>query len=693
VTGTAICGVVLGLLLVVVSLVGTGIFGIWRELDKATQHNEDTTPFGKLEQRASDASSGYPVIADGSNLTGSSTRAAVPTPETRRDDAAAATRKPIVKRSENSDSRSPTQRGRSASSGPEKSSSTGQTGLANENLGHRSPSFRLAPNKEQDWGTGVIVGSDGFVLTCGHVVKDAAKTFVRNRRFKCSAEVVGLDEQRDLALLRVEKNGLAKLPVNPSTSSGGETIYILGFGLTNNGHGQLWDESMSRHVPRLVAASFRDGPDDNARPLRLTIPINPGFSGGPVIDQHGNLVALANADWAGGGNRPTCALRIQQAFDFLDQHRVQYQRGGAPVVMNAADLLAHCIDAVVCVSIIPETPLPKVQHRDPNVPRRMKAQSDPGTLTMRYTPDGSMIAAASRDIRLLDADTLSLRETLKGHEADVQSLSFSPKGDMLASVDATGKAIIWKVPNAVLWNQLAGIAEIEFTSDGTCFAARVDEPRSDGNTTVHVQVRIWDAESGGIRHEIAPETLGKTGRMQRMAVFNRSPRLLTAGHFTDRISGKVEHVHVWDTSSGRLVATLAVDEFPRFVRRVAISRDDRRLAVGGADLNYEPGVVRVYDMKSMRTLYSVTAPATGPGLGGYSLFFSPADRFLAVGEKGDVFKHGIRLYEVSTGAPVWKMTGSHRAAAFSPDEARFAQYYNIFHQMSLWDMEATFARN
>ncbi len=138
-------------------------------------------------------------------------------------------------------------------------------------------------------GSGFFISADGLVMTAHHVV-ESTRSFrvVTSRNESFPAELVGYDEFRDLAILRARVN--APVPFLPlETSVGprmGEPLLAIG-----NSRGDFI-------APRygLVNTVERDiFPFFNSIAISTTIPLAPGDSGGPVVNQAGRVVAVVVA--------------------------------------------------------------------------------------------------------------------------------------------------------------------------------------------------------------------------------------------------------------------------------------------------------------------------------------------------------------------------------------------------------------
>ena len=140
-----------------------------------------------------------------------------------------------------------------------------------------------------DQGSGVIVSKDGFLLTNRHVVVDSSEIHVTlgdGRRLK--ADVVGTDKQTDLAVLKVEAEGLIPIVWGDSDRCRvGTPVWAVGspFGLDQT---VTFGILSGKH--RLVEDSthYQDF-------MQSDVAVNPGNSGGPLVDARGALVGINTA--------------------------------------------------------------------------------------------------------------------------------------------------------------------------------------------------------------------------------------------------------------------------------------------------------------------------------------------------------------------------------------------------------------
>jgi serine protease Do len=172
------------------------------------------------------------------------------------------------------------------------------------------------PEREQSLGSGVIVTSDGTILTNNHVIDGATDIDVQlsdKREFK--AKLVGSDPRTDVAVLKIDATGLPTLSVGDSSKlQVGDVIFAIGdpFGVGETA------------TMGIVSATGRNnlGIENYEDFIQTDAAINPGNSGGAMIDLHGNLIGINTAIETGGGQGNIgigFAIPINMAHSVMDQ--------------------------------------------------------------------------------------------------------------------------------------------------------------------------------------------------------------------------------------------------------------------------------------------------------------------------------------------------------------------------------------
>ncbi len=141
-------------------------------------------------------------------------------------------------------------------------------------------------------GSGVIISPDGYILTCNHVIENASSiqvTLYDNRSFRAS--VVGTDPSTDLALLKINAEGLPVLEFGDSDQLRvGEWVLAVGnpFNLTSTVTAGI--VSAKGRTLGLLKEKFRVESF-----IQTDAAVNPGNSGGALVDIHGKLVGINSA--------------------------------------------------------------------------------------------------------------------------------------------------------------------------------------------------------------------------------------------------------------------------------------------------------------------------------------------------------------------------------------------------------------
>ena len=143
----------------------------------------------------------------------------------------------------------------------------------------------VAPSKYS--GTGFLISSNGYIVTSYHVIKSADSLFIENEKFgRLKVSLVYKNPETDVALLYIEDEefkNLTKVPFTIRTTEGnlGEAVYTLGYPRNDIVYGD-------------GTISAGSGFEQNENSYQISIPVNPGNSGGPMIDQQGAVVGIIN---------------------------------------------------------------------------------------------------------------------------------------------------------------------------------------------------------------------------------------------------------------------------------------------------------------------------------------------------------------------------------------------------------------
>ncbi len=164
-------------------------------------------------------------------------------------------------------------------------------------------------------GSGVIISSDGYILTCAHVVSGSTSvTVTLSDKTEYPATIVGSDEQTDIAVLKIEAEGLTPAIIGDSSAlTLGQTTIAIG-----NPLGELGGTVTSG----IVSALERDVEIDiySYKLIQTNAAINPGNSGGGLFDINGLLIGIVNAKSAGSEIEGLgFAIPINRAMEVAEQ--------------------------------------------------------------------------------------------------------------------------------------------------------------------------------------------------------------------------------------------------------------------------------------------------------------------------------------------------------------------------------------
>jgi len=152
-------------------------------------------------------------------------------------------------------------------------------------FGQPIPRGQIPPPRGE--GSGFIVSEDGYILTNAHVVAEAEEVTVKTTdRREYSAKIIGLDENTDVAVLKIDAKNLPTVKIgDPSKLKPGEWVIAIGspFGFEN---------SVTAGIVSATARAMPVGPDYRPQFIQTDVAVNPGNSGGPLFNMRGEVVGI-----------------------------------------------------------------------------------------------------------------------------------------------------------------------------------------------------------------------------------------------------------------------------------------------------------------------------------------------------------------------------------------------------------------
>jgi TPR repeat protein len=231
----------------------------------------------------------------------------------------------------------------------------------NSNSGLSSDNF-IPPDVPTATGTGFVITDDGYLISNYHVVKDAVKVRLRTSAGLIDAKVVRVDAANDLALLKANAEGGMKneetfkpLPIAASrTVALGGTVATVGF--PNIG--------LQGFAPKLAKGEIASlsGAADDPRYFQISVPVQPGNSGGALVDERGNVIGIvsakldASAALAASGALPenvNYAVKSSLLLSFLESVPYVSAKLNTPNTKDEkfADVVKSAQDAAVLVLV------------------------------------------------------------------------------------------------------------------------------------------------------------------------------------------------------------------------------------------------------------------------------------------------------------------------------------------------------
>ena len=254
--------------------------------------------------------------------------------------------------------------------------------LGKRNPGSEGERRRSLPEKsvQTGLGSGVIITSDGYILTNNHVVDlaDELKVEIAGKGRDYTAKVIGTDPQTDVALIKIDAEGLTPATIGDSTKLRvGDVLLAVGspMGLEQSvTHGIV--SGLGRSDLGILSRTS-SGQSGYENFIQTDAAINPGNSGGPLLDAKGRVVGLNTAIetrsgmFAGIGLAIPINMAVSVTRDLLEDGKVK--RGFLGIEMDQVDAsMADYLGmergaGVIVNSVVPDSPAAKAGFQEGDV--------------------------------------------------------------------------------------------------------------------------------------------------------------------------------------------------------------------------------------------------------------------------------------------------------------------------------------
>lgn len=223
-----------------------------------------------------------------------------------------------------------------------------------DNIPDRTAIAKAAENSADSTGTGFLIANN-YLMTCDHVVRGGKKITVRTRQDKVlPATIVVQDADSDWCVLKVSGVVAKPIPVATAVPEVGSTVFTLGYPF-----GSLMENKDAVAGSGNVAAL--QGIKGDTRHLQVTVPLNEGASGSPIMNTNGEWIGLASHKVNDRvaleviGSVPQ-GLNFAVKANFIETNaqrkgKITFDRGGAKKQLALQDVVKQYSDAVVLVLV------------------------------------------------------------------------------------------------------------------------------------------------------------------------------------------------------------------------------------------------------------------------------------------------------------------------------------------------------
>lgn len=185
--------------------------------------------------------------------------------------------------------------------------------------------FGFKETQETGAGTGIIISSDGLIITNKHVVEggDSFSVFTSDGKQYEGGEVIARDPSNDIAYLKIKASGLRAAELGDSSKlEVGQRVLAIG-----NALGRFQNSVTSGIIsgmgrPVIASDASGQGSESLDNLIQTDAAINPGNSGGPLVNLEGQVIGI-NTAVAGGAENIGFAIPINEAKDDIEEVKRQ----------------------------------------------------------------------------------------------------------------------------------------------------------------------------------------------------------------------------------------------------------------------------------------------------------------------------------------------------------------------------------
>ncbi|RWU06015.1 hypothetical protein DWB63_04915 [Pseudodesulfovibrio sp. S3] len=161
-------------------------------------------------------------------------------------------------------------------------------------------------------GSGFIITDDGYIITNQHVVGKSDKVSIGfSNGFELPGKVIKVHPTRDVALVKAELNSARPMPIRQTPVKVLEPVFPVGTPL---------DQKLRSTITRGVVSALREDEKTGLHLIQTDADIQPGNSGGPLVDNNGNVVGVCVSGYGERSIGINNFIPIREALTALNIH-------------------------------------------------------------------------------------------------------------------------------------------------------------------------------------------------------------------------------------------------------------------------------------------------------------------------------------------------------------------------------------
>ncbi|MDB9865096.1 trypsin-like peptidase domain-containing protein [Candidatus Thioglobus sp.] len=202
--------------------------------------------------------------------------------------------------------------------------------ISPEIIDPKAPGAKIPPSSGGKSGTGFYINENGYLLTNNHVVDSCSSVWIDDGNSKIQASIIKVNAKLDIAVLRINKKTSAYAIFGQVRT--GEDVMTLGFPL-----GDILGEEIKATKGVVSALVGYQGDKDY---LQFTAPIQPGNSGGPLLNEGGFVVGINTSNLVGEDlQNINFAIKGTSALNFLGQYGIEFEHKDYVDAISSADIV------------------------------------------------------------------------------------------------------------------------------------------------------------------------------------------------------------------------------------------------------------------------------------------------------------------------------------------------------------------